>query len=260
MTDLNSIVNLREYPLDDPQFQAECRTSVARDGALVMPGFLLPGAVRGIRSEGIEKQNLAYFCAQDHNVYLTPPDPDFTDDHPRNRNVISTKGIIGDDQIDAESELRQLYNSDVFQDFVCMVLGEARLFKYADPISSINLHYAGPGQELGWHFDNSSFAITLMIEPPEQGGQFEYIKNLRSEAKGDMNFEGVAAVLDGKIRPERLQMPAGALVMFRGRDSLHRVAPVEGEGTRMLAVLAYNAEPGVSLSESARMTFFGRLG
>ena len=49
-------------------------------------------------------------------------------------------------------------------------------------------------------------------------------------------------------------------VMFRGRDAIHRVAPVEGTATRMLAVLAYNAEPGVSLSESARMTFFGRLG
>lgn len=98
-----------------------------------------------------------------------------------------------------------------------------------------------------------------MIEPPEQGGQFEYVKNLRAHAEGDMNFEGVAAVLDEKIRPEQLQMPAGALVMFRGRDSLHRVAPVEGGVTRMLAVLAYNAEPGVSLSESARMTFFGRL-
>ena len=29
--------------------------------------------------------------------------------------------------------------------------------------------------------------------------------------------------------------------------------------TRMLAVLAYNSEPGIKLSESARMTFYGRL-
>ena len=52
---------------------------------------------------------------------------------------------------------------------------------------------------------------------------------------------------------------AGTLVFFRGRNSMHRVAPNEGERTRMLAVLAYNSEPGVSLSESARMTFYGRL-
>jgi hypothetical protein len=54
-------------------------------------------------------------------------------------------------------------------------------------------------------------------------------------------------------------MDAGALVLFRGRNAIHRVAPVEGTRTRMLVVLAYNGEPGVSLSESARMTFYGRL-
>ena len=54
-------------------------------------------------------------------------------------------------------------------------------------------------------------------------------------------------------------MDAGALVLFRGRNALHRVTPVEGERTRMLVVLAYNAKPGISLSESARMTFYGRL-
>jgi hypothetical protein len=49
------------------------------------------------------------------------------------------------------------------------------------------------------------------------------------------------------------------LVLFRGQDSLHRVAPVEGLKTRMLVVLAYNKEPGIALSESARQTFFGRM-
>jgi predicted 2-oxoglutarate/Fe(II)-dependent dioxygenase YbiX len=54
-------------------------------------------------------------------------------------------------------------------------------------------------------------------------------------------------------------MEAGTLVLFRGRDAIHRVTPVQGNTTRMLAVLAYNSEPGIALSESARMTFFGRL-
>jgi predicted 2-oxoglutarate/Fe(II)-dependent dioxygenase YbiX len=74
-----------------------------------------------------------------------------------------------------------------------------------------------------------------------------------------MNFDGVGRVLNGEVRPERLTMDAGALVLFRGRNAIHRVAPVEGSRTRVLVVLAYNSEPGTSLSESARMTFFGRL-
>jgi predicted 2-oxoglutarate/Fe(II)-dependent dioxygenase YbiX len=74
-----------------------------------------------------------------------------------------------------------------------------------------------------------------------------------------MNFDGVAAVLDGTVTPQRLAMAAGTLVLFRGRNALHRVAPVTGTRTRMLVVLAYNAEPGIALSESARLTFYGRL-
>ena len=139
------------------------------------------------------------------------------------------------------------------------MLGESSLYAYADPLSSINLHYARPGQELGWHFDNSSFAITLMIAAPEAGGAFEYVNSVRDADAGEMNFEMAARVLDGVIEPQRLDMAAGTLVLFRGRNAMHRVAPVEGRRTRMLVVLAYNAEPGIALSESARMTFYGRL-
>ncbi|MCZ4279844.1 hypothetical protein O4H49_03580 [Kiloniella laminariae] len=49
-------------------------------------------------------------------------------------------------------------------------------------------------------------------------------------------------------------------MLFRGRNALHRVAPVEGDRTRILVVLAYNSQPGIALSESACMTFYGRLG
>ena len=74
-----------------------------------------------------------------------------------------------------------------------------------------------------------------------------------------MNYAGVDALLSGETAPRILSMEPGALVLFRGRNSIHRVSPNESDTMRMLAVLAYNAEPGVALSESARMTFYGRL-
>jgi len=49
------------------------------------------------------------------------------------------------------------------------------------------------------------------------------------------------------------------LILFRGKNSIHRVTPTKGARERILVVLAYNSKPGISLSESARMTFFGRL-
>ena len=74
-----------------------------------------------------------------------------------------------------------------------------------------------------------------------------------------MNFDGVQQLLDGDLNYDSLAMEAGTLVLFRGRNSIHRVTPVEGDLTRILAVLAYNSEPNISLSETSRMTFYGRL-
>lgn len=257
---LEGIVDTHRYPLDDAAFRSSCRESLDRDGVLVMRGFLTPEMVDAVRHEGEVNQHHAFYCTQEHNVYLTPPDPDFDNEHPRNRLMRSSKGCITDDLVPQGSPLRRLYDSPAFRGFLCEVLGEASLHAYADPLSSINIHYAKPGQELGWHFDNSSFAITLMVQEPEDGGAFEYVGGLRDADAGDMGFDGLRKVLDGETRPKRLAMGAGALVLFRGRNALHRVTPVEGERTRMLVVLAYNSSPGVSLSESARMTFYGRLG
>ena len=139
------------------------------------------------------------------------------------------------------------------------VTGECELHPYADNLSSINIHYADRGQELGWHFDNSSFAITLLIQKPSAGGVFEFVRDLSNRENGDWNFEGVSSVLDGNAKVEVVDIEPGTLVLFRGRNSIHRVSPNRSDVTRMMAVLAYNSEPGVELSETARMTFYGRL-
>ncbi|MEH6631303.1 MAG: hypothetical protein V7776_10770 [Halopseudomonas aestusnigri] len=254
------IIDLKRYPLMDEDFRLSCRRSVDDTGVLVLENFLNTNALEQVLEEGEENEDKAYFCTQEHNVYLTPSDLEYSDNHPRNRKVISSKGCITDDIIPANSPLRELYDSQEFRSFLCSVLGEKQLHRYADSLSSINLHYANPGQELGWHFDNSSFATTLMIQEPEAGGTFEYVGGLRDADNNEMNFDGVEQVLNGERPVKSLSMGAGALVLFRGRNAIHRVAPVEGNRTRMLVVLAYNSKPGIALSESARMTFYGRLG
>jgi len=256
---LQQIVDLGAYPVLGQGFRGQCKTTLDQTGVLILPEFLKPNAIAAIYKEGQDGRDRAYFCKQKHNVYLTEPDPTFPPDHPRNREVLSSKGCICDDVIAVDSPLRQLYDSEDFRNFLCTVLSEKALYEYADTLSSINLHYADPGQELGWHFDNSSFAVTLMIKAPEHGGNFEYVRQIRNFEKGDFNYKRVESVLDGYVPVQTLNMQPGDLVLFRGRDSLHRVAPVEGLKTRILAVLAYNKAPGIALSESARQTFFGRM-
>lgn len=256
--DLVNFLNLSQHPINDNSFAGQCHQLLEANGVLLLRDLLTQSAVDSIRRDGEQNAHLAYFKESSHNVYLAPSDPDCAAEHPRNRCVISSKGCITTNQIPGTSVLHSLYNNESFKRFLCTVLKEPELYEYADPLSSINLHYAMNGQELGWHFDNSSFAITLLIQKPNAGGVFEYVKDVRNAEVGDMNFERVARILDGRSIANTLDIKPGDLVLFRGRNSLHRVTPVIGDTTRMLAVLAYNTEPGVSLSASARNTFYGR--
>jgi len=257
---LEELVDLKKHPIHVQSYRKQCKRTLDLDGVLTLPGFLNSHTISSIVDEGNDHQHLAFYTGSKHNIYLTESDSDFPATHPRNREVLSSKGCITTDQIPQSSALHGLYNHELFRDFLCDVLEETQLYEYADPLSSINLHYAGTGQELGWHFDNSAFAITLLVQKPDAGGVFEYVKDVRDAELGEMNYEQVQDILDGKTTVNTLAMDAGALVLFRGRNSMHRVTPVEGDVTRILAVLAYNTQAGVSLSESARKTFYGRLG
>ncbi|QKJ88866.1 hypothetical protein PMPD1_3957 [Paramixta manurensis] len=259
MDTLSPIIQLALHRLDDADYLADCKRQLDAHGALVLRNFLTPAALQCIKHEGEANRHRAFYAASRHNVYLQPPDETLPPLHARNRQVLSSKGCITDEEVPSDSPLRQLYNAPLFTRFLCTVLDEQHLYPYADTLSSINLHYAHTGQELGWHFDNSSFAITLLVQKPQAGGVFEYVSNLRDADAGEMNFDGVRAVLDGERAVEKLAIEAGDLVLFRGRNALHRVTPTEGETTRMLVVLAYNAQPNIALSETARMTFYGRL-
>ena len=257
---IDQIIDLAAYPIDNAGFRGECKERFDEDGVLVLPGFTTSTAIKSIHAEGHANSDNIYAKTEQHTVYLNGTDPDFPADHARNRLVTSSKGCLTDDQVPGNSALRILYDAPRFRAFLCEVLGEKELHHYADPLSSINLHFAETGQELGWHFDNSSFSITLMVQPPEKGGEFEYVSNVRDADSGEMGFDAVADILDGKTPVKTLAADAGTLAFFRGRNAMHRVAPNLCARARVLAVLAYNSEPGVALSEAARRTFYGRTG
>ncbi|MCE2516539.1 MAG: 2OG-Fe(II) oxygenase [Alphaproteobacteria bacterium] len=257
---LRAIVDWGNYPLDDPRLSDALAEQLAEDGVIALDGFLRPNVTAALREQAAGLADKAYFTNSTHNVYLTPKDEARDDDHVFNRQLVSSKGCITTDQVPAESDLVALYDAPAFRQFIARIVGEDALFEYADPLSSINVHYAGAGKELNWHFDNSEFAITLLLQKPEDGGRFEYLRDVRDAEAGEMNFDGVEAILDGRTTPSFLPIEPGTLVLFRGRNAIHRVTPTIGDTDRILVVLAYNSKPGIALSETARMTFFGRLG
>ncbi|MGI9497248.1 MAG: HalD/BesD family halogenase [Mariniblastus sp.] len=257
--EISGIVDLESYPLFDLEFQKKCRMTLDGEGLLSLTQFIQSDALADMLAESLRLRGQAYFCQQTHSVYLNSPDVSLPSSHPLNRTVLTSKGCVCDDLIASDSPLRSLYESSLFREFVKTVVGQTEIYPYADRLSSINIHYAERNQELGWHFDNSSFAITLMIQKPGAGGRFEFINDFRNSGSGEENYSGVSELLDGGIQPDQLEIDPGTLILFRGKNSLHRVSPNLSDQTRILAVLAYNSLPGVALSESARKTFYGRL-
>jgi hypothetical protein len=252
-------INASAHPITRPEYVEECRSALNADGALVLDAFFSAESIAEIIAASAPHEPHAYYANSTHNVYLTDNDPDVASDHPRNRQIVSSKGLIADDAIPAGSPLRAVYDDDDFRSFLCGVLGISAIHPYDDDLSSINVHFAAEGMELGWHFDNSAFAVTMLLQAPEGGGVFEYVPQVRNADAGDQAYEAVGQILDGVTPVETLSFEPGALVLFRGRDAMHRVTPTEGDTTRLLVVFAFNDEPNVKLSDSALMTFYGRL-
>ena len=97
-----------------------------------------------------------------------------------------------------------------------------------------------------------------MLQAPESGGSFEYVPRIRGRADEKAI---VAKVLDGDRR-HVLELPftAGTLLIFGGRQTLHRVTRVSGTRPRLVPVLTYAERPGLKNSEAVRKLFWGRTG
>ena len=259
MNNINSIVDLEKHPINNNDYIKKCNALIKKHSLLVLENFLLIDSLEKILKETKSLEDKAFYCDQKHTILLNKQSPDMDMFDPINQLMTSDKGCVPHDLISEKSDLNLLYNSNTFKDFLKYVLELDHIFPYADNLSSINLNYYQKGQQLGWHFDNASFAITLMIQSAPIGGEFEYITEGRDSNKDLIDRDIISRIISGSKKPNKLNADDGTLILFYGRNYLHRVTPVESEIPRILITLNYNQENNVELSENARMTFFGRL-
>mmetsp|Transcript_18518 Transcript_18518/g.26024 ORF Transcript_18518/g.26024 Transcript_18518/m.26024 type:complete len:209 (+) Transcript_18518:609-1235(+) len=156
--------------------------------------------------------------------------------------------------------LLSLYESELLRSFVrgidTKVIGLKSLHLSGDPMNKVHLNYFSPGDELGWHFDNSEFFVNLLLQAPIAGGEFEFVPRSRT-GKDPNNYALVQQVLEGAKSVTRVEPPSGSLLIFRGKYSIHRVSQVI-DGERITAILTYEKQPGVIMNEYTRKKFFGR--
>ena len=70
----------------------------------------------------------------------------------------------------------------------------------------------------------------------------------------------MAAVLAGETeRVVTLPMTPGTLLVFAGRYSIHRVSPIIGPTSRLVALLGYDTKPGTMSSRLLKEVRYGRV-
>jgi hypothetical protein len=260
---LANVVDLDRYTVHELESQAgralvaACREELGGDGAVKLDGFLRSEAVSGLVSEARELAPLGYPNDARHNVYFSDVDDSLPADDPRRILVRSAQKAVAMDLLPADFGARRIYESDEMTRFVAAVLEIEQLQRSADPLDGCNMTVYEEGDELGWHFDQSEFSVTLMIQRAERGGDFEYAPMIRTP--DDEREEAVRDVLRGSREGVKaLISEPGTLAFFRGRYSLHRVPPVEGDTPRMNSVLTYSREPGHRLNAMAQQLYYGR--
>jgi len=77
---------------------------------------------------------------------------------------------------------------------------------------------------------------------------------------GDESYDRVAAVLGGgRAGVTSVPMTPGTLMLFEGRNSLHRVTTIRGSQPRLVALLAFDTLADTDSSELLKLVRYGRL-
>ncbi len=259
MNNLEKIINIKKHPINDKKYIKKCNIQIQKNSILILKSFLNQDCLNELIEEALMLQDQAFYCSKNHTILLNKKNKLIDTNDPTNIEVISDKGCVPHDLLNSKSKLNLLYKSSIFKEYLKGVLNLDNIYPYDDILSSINYNYYQKSQQLGWHFDNASFAITLMIQSSDRGGEFEYVSKGRDYSNNYIDKSYINKILNRKILPKKIDVDAGTLVLFYGRNYLHRVTPVISKKPRILATLNYNEEEGIMLSENARMTFFGRI-
>jgi hypothetical protein len=232
---------------------------LADKGVAILPGFLRAAALAEIVAEADRLAPQGHHEDVPGTVYLGFPDQSFPADHPRQYVSRSALTAVAYDLFPAGSLLRALYEWEPLMEFVAAVLGRHPLFRYADPLGALNLAAMYDTDELGWHFDQTDFVVSIALQSSDGGGEFEAAPRVRSS--DDERYDDVARVLAGDASEliETIPMTPGTLMLFEGRYSLHRVTPIQGPTPRHVALLAFDTKPGTDSTELLKLVRYGRL-
>ena len=260
---MKDILDLDRYPLDKPgsanwlALVERCQVDLATDGMFNLEGFVKNEALtKAVAELKPVIDTLSFVHTRRHNIYFKKEIPGLAADHPALTMTETINHTVCYDQI-PNSIPAWIYEWPPFIVFLAATMKIETLFPMRDALARINVMAYRDGEQLNWHFDRSEFTTTLLLQAPEQGGDFVYRSDLRSES--DQNYDGVAKLLRGEDdQVKTLKLSAGTLNVFRGKNTAHKVSTIKGGRERIIAVFSYFDRPGVVFSKEDQTGFYGR--
>ena len=228
-------------------------------GCAVLKGFLRAEGIAAAVAEAEAVADKGHRSYSRTNAYFTADDPGLPESDPRRRFFERSNAFIPADNFLPGGALRTVFDCDGFDSFIreCLNEPEDRFFRYADPLADVIVNAAGEGNGFPWHFDTNNYTVTLALQNADEGGAFEYAPMIRTSE--DEHFDEVSRVLDGTSdKVVSLTLEPGDLQLFKGRYSLHRVAPLWGPTPRYVAIFSYVDRPDMVGSVERTRQLYGR--
>lgn len=262
---MQQFLDLDRYPLDRPddtlgrRLLARCRHELRDSGMFSLTGLIRPDALKRCISE-VEPlfESAAFTHSREHNIYFDDDVEGLEAGHPALSRLRTTNHTICGDLM-LTSLITRVYKWQPLIDFLAAAVDKPRLSPMADPLACVNVMAYRAGDTLNWHFDRAEFTTTCLLQAPLAGGEFRYRSDLRNDT--DPNYEGVGRLLAGEDELVRtLPLSPGTLNVFKGRNTAHRITPVEGTRPRIIAVFSYYETPDIFFTKAERIGFYGRKG
>jgi len=258
-----NLVDLDRFPIADldqgegAQFLARCQAQMEKDGWCNFDGFIRADALAALSSEANDLLPTAEALTIKRTIYQGDVDESVPKDDPRRKEFVHHALQLADDQIPDNTLIQQLYQSDLLTDFVRRVQKKPVLYRCADEFQALNIVALQPQSWHAWHYDTTECTVTLLLQAAENGGEFTFLPNSRTDETEDR--QAVDRLLTGDMsKAKTFSRGAGAFTLFRGGYSLHGVTKVEGRQPRVTAILTYDEQPDKVISDDINIRIYGQ--
>ena len=257
------LVDLDRYPIENldqgrgAEFLAQCRADMESQGWCNFADFVRPEALDALAQEANDLLPTAETLTIKRTIYQGEVDPDAPAGDPRRQEYVHKAVQLADDQIPQSTLIQQLYQSDLLTGFIRRVQGKEQLYRCADEFQALNVVALQPGSWHAWHYDTTECTMTLLLQAAEEGGDFAFIPNSRTDDGEDR--EAVDGLLAGDMsKAQTFRRGAGAFTLFRGGYSLHGVTKVKGERPRITAIMTYSEQENEVIADDINVRIYGK--